>query len=394
MRLLNWFRSASHNRSLLAVCPAANGVTLALTERRQDGRATVKWVEHLALDSSPLSGQQSDETRSVEPVGGAREDRRAGQDRRQGDRRRGDRRTGDRRVGERRSGGDQGKLRGSDGNDTAPAGLGEFDALAPRLLGMVRKRELRKVPCAGLLRSGDYSLILVDSPDVPPAEIRAAMRWQVKELIDFHIDDAVIDVFDVPERDGRAGKRMYAVVARRGKVYQLINLLTSVGLDLKIIDIPEMALRNLAARLPEDAAGVALVAFDRNHGLMTLTRQGALYFSRRVDCGTDRLVEAGAGGELTPTLEALLDSLTIEIQRSLDFYERHFSQSAIAGIVLTPVPGLTMEVCAYLQAQLGVPTRWLDIAKEADVVGEVDGQKLLNCTAVIGASLREDQLEF
>jgi MSHA biogenesis protein MshI len=86
--------------------------------------------------------------------------------------------------------------------------------------------------------------------------------------------------------------------------------------------------------------------------------------------------------------------LTIEIQRSLDFYERHFSQAAIAGIVLTPVPGLTAEVCQYLQAQLGVPTRWLDMATEAAVDGEMDGEALLHCTPVIGASLREDRVEF
>jgi MSHA biogenesis protein MshI len=187
---------------------------------------------------------------------------------------------------------------------------------------------------------------------------------------------------------------MYAVVARRGKVLQLIDLLTSVGLELDIIDIPEMALRNLAARLPEDGAGVALIAFDRGHGLMTVTRQGALYFSRRLDCGSDRLAEAGEAGSITPTLEGLLDSLTIEIQRSLDFYERHFSQAAIAGIVLTPVPGLTAEVCQYLQAQLGVPTRWLDMATEAAVDGEMDSEALLHCTPVIGASLREDRVEF
>ena len=388
MGLFDWFRPKTDVRRLLAVCPGAHGVTLALTERRPDGRATVRWIERVALDAAPTSAGPSEINAATDTTAMSAEERRAAQDRRQGDRRRGDRRTGDRRTGDRR--GD----RGATASGTEPAVVGEFDSIAPHLLKIVRQRDLRKVPCSGLLRSSDYSLILVDSPDVPPSEIRAAMRWQVKELIDFHIDDAVIDVFDVPERDGRAGKRMYAVVARRGKVMQLIDLLTSVGLELNIIDIPEMALRNLAARLPEDGAGVALIAFDRGHGLMTVTRQGALYFSRRLDCGSERLAEAGSAGSITPTLEGLLDSLTIEIQRSLDFYERHFSQSAIAGIVLTPVPGLTAEVCQYLQAQLGVPTRWLDMATEAAVDGEMDSEALLHCTPVIGASLREDRVEF
>ena len=49
------------------------------------------------------------------------------------------------------------------------------------------RREARTNRCTSLLNSADYSLVLVDAPDVPPSELRAAVRWRVNELIDFHV---------------------------------------------------------------------------------------------------------------------------------------------------------------------------------------------------------------
>lgn len=335
--MFKWLRRNQRANQLLAVRPLLDGVAVALLEQLPNQQCVVRWTEYLSLSVSDEPVPRAAPA-GVEPASASDgEEQRTSRDRRSGDRRSGDRRSGDRRSGARRAG-ETGATTGSE----AAAGH-DFERLAPSLQRLVRQRDLRQVPCTAVLGSGDYSLILVDAPDVPPSEIRAAMRWQVKELIDFHIDDAVIDVFDVPARDGRSGRRLYTVAARRGKVVQLIDFLTAAGLNLNTIDIPELALRNLAARLPEDIGGVALIAFERDHGLMTVTRQGALYFSRRVDCGSERLAAALAEDGGSSALKSLLDGLTIEIQRSLDFYERHFSQPAIAGIVLAPVGGARMK---------------------------------------------------
>jgi len=382
--VLEWLQRRRNIRQRLSVCPTPGGVSLALADRDENDALVIRWAEHLTLepetgDSAPGSAAAATET-------AATPDQRAEQrssDRRGSDRRATDRRQGDRRQMERRD--------GAGAQATSSASQATAD---PRLVDLlqrfVRERNLKNIPCTGLLRAGDYSLVLVDSPDVPPSEIRSAMRWQIRELIDFHIDDAVIDVFDLPERDGHSARRMYAVAARRERVLQLISLTNLSGLNLQSIDIPELALRNIAARLPEDAGGVALIALDRQQGLMTVTRQDALYFSRRVDCNTERLLAASEGEDLTPALESLLDGLTIEIQRSLDFYERHFSQSSVAGIVISPVPGLSDKVCAYLQAQLGIPTRWLDVA--AQCVAPVPEAVLVEGISVLGGALREEQV--
>src|ERR1044071_3667210 len=79
----------------------------------------------------------------------------------------------------------------------------------------------RRAPTVSVLDPGGYRLLLVEAPDVPPDELRAAVRWRVKDLIDFHVDDAVIDVFEMPPhaRGGR-NRMMYAATAKADYVKQ------------------------------------------------------------------------------------------------------------------------------------------------------------------------------
>lgn len=264
---------------------------------------------------------------------------------------------------------------------------GDASRTAPQLARLAREHRLGRVACSGIVAPSDYSLVLVDTPEVPPAELRAAMRWRVKELIDFHIDDAVIDVFDVPGTDGRASRRTYAVAARQERVQRVVAAAQGAGLALDVVDIPEFALRNLAVRLPENETGVALIHVDARHGLLTVTRRGALYFSRRLDGGRERLLHTGT--TLNPAMEGQLDALTIEIQRSLDFYERHFAQPSIATVILAGMPVQVEGMTEYLQSQLGIPTRWLDLTSLCPMSPRPAEDVLARCTLAIGAALRE-----
>ena len=123
--------------------------------------------------------------------------------------------------------------------------------------------------CTTVLDQAEYSLLLTEAPDVPVEELRAAMRWRVKDLIDFHINDATLDVFDVPgERVAGRARQMYAVAARSAVIQKRVDLLDAANINLQVIDIIELAQRNLAGLLPEDARGVALLSFTAGAGFV------------------------------------------------------------------------------------------------------------------------------
>ena len=261
------------------------------------------------------------------------------------------------------------------------------DAELARLINI---HHLDNYECVSTLELGNYNLLLVEAPDVQPEELRAAIRWRVKDLIDFHIDDAVVDVFEVPNQK-TAGKNrmMYAVVARADVVKHKIQQLTEAGLHLDVIDIPELALRNISSLLPEDVGGVALVYIGESSGLITITRQSILYFSRRIEIGLRELPDTIMSSD-NNLVKSWLDNIIIEIQRSLDYYESHFSQPQVSAIVISPMSKEVPGVLDYISSQVDIPVRALNVNELIDVTEPVSANMQSQCMLAIGAALRQE----
>lgn len=242
---------------------------------------------------------------------------------------------------------------------------------------------LKRARCTTLLAHNDYSLLVTEAPEVEAGELKTALRWRVKDLIDFPVDEATIDVFDVPGTavSGRA-REMYAVAARNPAVQRQVDLLTRCGVNLDIIDIPEMAQRNLAALLAVDERGVVLLSFTAHTGLMTLTKNGELYLSRHLDVGLELLRTADASGHL--------GRIVLEVQRSLDYFENHFRTAPINHLVLSPsarnIPGLA----AYLGSNLSVKVEVMDLGQLLDYATTTPAELETVGLATLGAALRRE----
>ena len=255
------------------------------------------------------------------------------------------------------------------------SGDGESKVLA-KLAG---EHHLKRARCTTFLDETEYKLLLTEAPDVRPDELRAAVRWRVKDLIDFHINDATLDVFDLPGAEGRGKSRaMYAVVARNQAIHRRVDLMGAAGVNLDVIDIPEMAQRNLAALVPEDARGIVMLTLSENSGLITVTKQGSLFLSRALDAGRSQLQDPQHADNWR-------DRIGLEIQRSLDYYESHFHEAPINQVYLAPgadVAGLA----DYLQGNLNLNVKMLDVAQALGWQGAIPQQCLLS----IGAALRHE----
>ncbi len=256
---------------------------------------------------------------------------------------------------------------------------------------LTKQYDLDQYECLSALELGDYNLLLVEAPDVQPEELRAAIRWRVKELIDFHIDDAVVDVFEVPAHKAAGkNKMMYAVVAKSNRVKALIEQLNHADLNLNIIDIPELALRNIAAMLPEDVGGVALIYAGQRQGLITITRQSSLYLSRTINVGTSQLPESVLSVMDDESCQHWLDSIVIEVQRSMDYYESHFSQPQVSALVMTPIGKEIPGITEYLTEQLQIPARMLDVNELIDAPERIPSLLQSRCLLAIGTALRQE----
>ena len=253
------------------------------------------------------------------------------------------------------------------------------------LKNVVRDRELDKTACATLLDIADYQLLMVEAPEVPQTELKAAIRWRIRDLIDFHIDDAVLDVFDTPPSGARGvQENLYVVVSRSTAVKERLETLQSAGADLEVIDIPELALRNIAALLEQDTGGQAMLFFGADQGLITLTRDATLYLARSMDIGYQQLIAA----------PDLVDRLALELQRSMDYYDRHFQQAPITSITLCPLPEALPQLAEQLEQQTGIRVREFKPEDIVELREPIDAKQFATCMLAIGAALRTEPAQL
>lgn len=259
---------------------------------------------------------------------------------------------------------------------------------AAEVLTRLRKElRLGQYRCATLLDQGEYQLLQVEAPNVPAAEMREAIRWRIKDLVDYPVQAATVDVLDIP-MDGHAPgrpKSVFAVAASNAVIGPRIGLFDAARIPLAVIDIPEMAQRNVAALYEDENRGLALLTFDESGGLLTFTRRGELYASRRIEITLDQLVGADAERR-----GQYLERIGLELQRSLDHFDRQYGFIPLAKLLLAPVPGVP-EFTASLAANLYVPVDELDLARVMDfpAVPELkNAGRQAQCLQSIGAALR------
>ncbi|MEO8065097.1 MAG: hypothetical protein ABI821_20385 [Pseudomonadota bacterium] len=267
--------------------------------------------------------------------------------------------------------------------EQAPLGFAD-----PVLKKIISEFDLRRIPVSAVIGASDYQIAQVQAPDVPRAEFRAAARYSMRDAFDFPIDQATLDVFDLPaEANSGAKGTCFAIATRGDAIEKMTRSIERHFRGLDVIDIPELCQRNLAALLPQDAKGVAFLMIRDEFAQLVLTRNGMLYITRRFDFGMRGELN---GDEYAEANELPLDPqvLSLELQRSLDYYESHFDQSAIADLFIAPAGIRANLMAAELGASTGLRIQMFNIFDLVDVSYQAEiPDGWLPCMA-IGAALR------
>lgn len=220
------------------------------------------------------------------------------------------------------------------------AGKGTLERLA-------REFKLSHYQCSTMLRAGEYDLLVVEAPNVPRAELKSALRWKVKDMVDYKIDEATLDVLEIPRGDAAASAahspQVLAVLARNEVIRSCARQFEQARIPLSAIEIPETAQRNIAALYEESARAVLLLYFGRDWGLLTITHGGELYLARRLDLGAEQA-----------------EAVALEVQRTLDHFERQFGDVAVGKLLIAPT-GRSTELPETLRARFEIPVQEIDL---------------------------------
>lgn len=240
-----------------------------------------------------------------------------------------------------------------------------------------------------LLAPGEYQMLLLDAPNVHADEMKSAIRWRIKDSLNYLIDDATIDVLKIPANKdaGERPQSLYAVAVPNNTVRKIESLFEKARIELNVIDIPEMAQRNIAALFEEDGRGLALLAFDDSGGLLTFTSGGELYLARRIEITLAQLQDGDES-----VRQQNLERLELELQRSMDYFGRQYSHISLARLLISAPEQLGLV--SLLAHSMDLPVEQLDLAQVFDirtVPALRDSEFAARAFFPLGAALRHER---
>ena len=235
---------------------------------------------------------------------------------------------------------------------------------AGALARLARNWQGQRHACTTALDAADYHFLPVEAPNVPATELKSAIAWTVASMIDINKEESTIDVLSIPHaRDSAQRARgMYAVVARTELANDYHRRFQSARLALKAIDIPEMAQRNLASLLETEGHAVGLISFDDAGSLLTITSGGELCLARRLGLTAAQVSEPDAAARA-----GYQERLALEIQRSLDHFNRQFTWSTVSLLAVAPFGASDGGLPAFLADNLDTRVEPFRLDKVLDI---------------------------
>jgi MSHA biogenesis protein MshI len=241
----------------------------------------------------------------------------------------------------------------------------------------VEQNGLKNAPCVSLIAKHDVQVFQLEKPAVEDSELIQAVSWKIKDLINYDVTTAVVDVFEMPQSPKNPVSHINAVVANEAVVGSYVDVIKQSGLELMAIDIHDLVARNY--RLLHDDLGQteALLQFSDNHGLITIYHKEDLYVARDFKIG---LLDI----EGAEDAESLYDNLLLELQRSMDYFEATYGLAAVQRMVVFPQTTAVEKMAKYLQNYLAYELDFTQIKDEQDTNLLLDS----HCFAAYCAALR------
>ena len=184
----------------------------------------------------------------------------------------------------------------------------------------------------------------------------------------------------------RRNPQLVAVAAAHATLRPLAQAADDAGTPWAAIDVAETALRNLSALVEPEGRAQALLHIGQADGLLVITHGGELLMARHLDTGAGALVSAEEHER-----QAAFDRIGLELQRTLDGFDRTIHHVVLARLLVAPAPGAD-ALCAHVRELLYVPVETLDLQGALDlsaVPALADPAVLNHHLRAIDAALRE-----
>jgi type IV pilus assembly protein PilM len=212
----------------------------------------------------------------------------------------------------------------------------------------------------------------IQIPRIPAKELQEAMHLEAEHHIPFAIDEVYLDyhVVGKPEET----MNLILVAVKKSKVTEYVSVVEAAGLNPVVVDVDGFALGNqFELNQPEERReAVALVDIGASSMKTNVVRDGASIFARDIPFGGKNYTQAIAqhlrisleqaeaaklGKEvgvpwdsIVAALEAVSRELSLEIQRTFDYFASTAESERIGKILLAGGCALLPGLVDYLSS--------------------------------------------
>ncbi len=217
----------------------------------------------------------------------------------------------------------------------------------------------------------------VQIPEVPAKEVHDVVQLEAEHHIPFAIDEVFLDYHTIGRQGGVMDVILVAV--KKSKVLEYVSVVSEAGFEPSIVDVDGFALANqFELNFPEERGeAVALIDIGASTMKTNVVRGGATIFARDIPFGGNNYTQAiaqqlkipfeqaeaaklgrdvGVRWEaVVPALEAVSRELSLEVQRTFDYFASTAESERIGRIVLAGGCSLLPGLNDYLASNWGIP---------------------------------------
>lgn len=217
----------------------------------------------------------------------------------------------------------------------------------------------------------------VPLPKVDPKELADAIVLEAEHHIPFAVDDVFLDYQVVGQSASTMDVMLVAV--KRVKVLEYVAAVEEAGFEAVVVDLDDFAVQNQFELNNPGDTGEAVALIDIGASVMktNVVRGGASIFARDVPFGGHQYTEAiaqrlniafdkaeaakhgqevGVNWEaMVPALEAVSRDLSLEVQRTFDYFASTTESERIGKIVLSGGCAKLSGLDEFLSSSWGIP---------------------------------------
>jgi MSHA biogenesis protein MshI len=288
---------------------------------------------------------------------------------------------------------------------------------------------------SAMLRHSQYQWLQIDAPSVPAEELRQAARYQIRDMIDVHLNDVTIDVLRAGDGQSKGPANLFVIAAPNTALRSGFELADAMRWTMAVVDVQETTLRNLQSAVARregilDRATATLALLDDARALLTICANEELFYARRLDipagfmaadwettnaAALDRFTpvqeyvpDYGVGGQsygsdysalggqpLGATAEPVsadnesAQRFLVEVQRSLDLWDRAWSNMPLASVHVL-AGARSDELARWLSQELGQAVSPLDIGDIFPGFEAAQPEVRAACWPLLGLLLRTE----